>query len=113
MIIKNNLPIDIINTILSYDNRFSIRIGKVMNKINKEKYKEIIIALYNKPKITTAWIYDTDLFSYKVYLSTEFIINYDIDHKSDISDISFTMYKKKYTSKTVTKYDTIANLISY
>ena len=45
------IPIDIVNNILSYDNRFVIRNGNVVNKLNTIKYKNVIHLLENKPKI--------------------------------------------------------------
>lgn len=51
MKIFKDLPTDIVNHILSYDNRFIIRNGSIMNKLNMIKYKTIIHLLEHKPKI--------------------------------------------------------------
>ena len=45
------IPIEIVNNILSYDNRFVIRSGKIIKKIDKEKYAKIYALLLGKPQI--------------------------------------------------------------
>jgi hypothetical protein len=46
-----NAPIDIVNHILSYDERYIIRNGNIVDRLDKIKYKNIINLLEKKPKI--------------------------------------------------------------
>jgi hypothetical protein len=50
MEIFKNIPDDIVKYILSYDKRFSIRNGIIMNRLDTIKYENIIQLLENKPK---------------------------------------------------------------
>lgn len=49
MILTQNLPIDIVIHILRFDSRFSIRGEKIIDKLDKNKHKDIIQFLVNKP----------------------------------------------------------------
>lgn len=68
---------EIVNNILSYDNRFVIRNGNVVNKLDIIKYKNIIQLLEFKPNPD----YLVDWMCSYVKLSEQFIIIYY--HKLD------------------------------
>jgi hypothetical protein len=74
----STLPLDIIKTILLYDNRFILRKGNLImiNKIDKEKYTDAYYFLKYKPRIiqNTYSIYFTSyvyIGEYKIQYSNE------------------------------------------
>lgn len=45
----SDIPMDVVKFILSYDERYAIRSGKIMRRLDKHRYANIIELLLNKP----------------------------------------------------------------
>jgi hypothetical protein len=74
----STLPLDIIKSILLYDNRFILRKGNLImiNKLDKEKYANIIYLLQYKPKIRQD--------KYSIYFTSYvYLRNYKIQYSND------------------------------
>jgi hypothetical protein len=90
------LPIEIVKCILPYDRRFIIRNGNIIliDKLNFNKYSNIIQLLLNKPPIekhivhkmndTLVWAY------YYVTFSNNKIIHYDINYVCQLNEIYYS-----------------------
>jgi hypothetical protein len=69
-------PIDIVTNILSYDNRFVIRNGNLVSRLDKIKYKDIIHLLENKPIIKYKFRYNPIVFlPGRIYYRLTYIID--------------------------------------
>ena len=76
MEIFEHTPDDIIKYILTYDNRFAIRNGNIVNRLDTIKYENIIQSLENKPKL---WFNNKLIFCI-VTLSDKFLLKFDFTH---------------------------------
>ena len=97
MELYKNLPIDLVNEVLAYDNRFVIRKGIAYNRLNKEKYEKICNRLLSMPIKTItcnnetnyfwAWI-DLDKYMIKIYNNENALqkITYEFRRNLDNSD---------------------------
>jgi hypothetical protein len=90
------LPIEIVKCILPYDRRFIIRDSNIIliDKLDANKYSNIIQLLLNKPKIEKhivyemynglVWIY------YYVKFSNNKSIHYDINYVCQLNEIYYS-----------------------
>jgi len=88
MEIYKNLPIDLVNRVLAYDNLFVIRNGIPYNRLNKEKYEKICISLLSKQKKSITYNADTKHF----WAWVEFD-KYMIKYYNDEVDIDYIRYE--------------------
>ena len=105
MISPKDLPIDVIINILRFDGGFNFRRGEIINKLDKNKYKDVIHFLVNKPlPIFTVHIIGLRAKWYDVSLSNEiyiqYVLNHDINNK--IKGMEISLWKKyKFLSKVI------------
>ena len=95
-LIFKKLPMDILKCILPYDRRFIIRNGNIIliDKLDQNKYSNIIELLLNKSKIekhivykmndALIWIY------YYVAFSNNKSIHYDINYSCQLNEIYYS-----------------------
>jgi len=90
------LPIDIIKCILPYDRRFIIRNNNIIliDKLNTNKYSNIIQLLLNKPPIEKYIVYEMNVRLVWAYYYATFSnnksIHYDINHLCQLNEIYYS-----------------------
>lgn len=97
MISSQNLPIDVIINILQFDDRFRIRGGEIIDKLDKNKYKEVIQFLLNKQLPNFRYhVIGLREKSYSVDLSQEIHIRYNLKFNlhNGIEVIEMYLWKK-------------------
>lgn len=83
-----NLPLELVNLILSYDSRFVIRNGKICNQLDDNKYADIREKLLSKQKKSTTYNADTKHFWAWVAFD-----KYMIKYYTDEVDIDYIRYE--------------------
>jgi len=97
MISTMNLPIDVVIKILRFDDRFRVRGGEIIDKLDKNKYKDIIHFLVNKPFPNfTYHVIGLREKSYAIALPKEIHIRYNLifDAHDEIKEIEIYLWKK-------------------
>jgi hypothetical protein len=87
MELYKKLPLDMVNLILAYDNRFIIRNGKICNRLDNAKYAEIREKLLSKPKQAKTYNAKTNHFWAWVAFD-KYMIKY-YNNEDDINDITY------------------------
>jgi alpha-L-fucosidase len=87
MEIYKKLPLDMVNLILAYDNRFIIRNGKISNRLDNAKYADIREKLLSKHKPSRTYNPDTNYFWAWVTFD-KYMIKY-YNNEDDINDITY------------------------
>jgi hypothetical protein len=87
-----NLPLELVNLILAYDNRFIIRNGMVSQRLDNKKYAEIREKLLSKPKQAKTYNAETKHFWAWVAFDMYMIKYYNIE--DDINDIRYEFRRK-------------------
>ena len=92
--ILTNIPLDIVNYILSYDNRFVIRKGKIIliGKINKNLYN----FLDNKPLIYSSFNVNQNMHYFRSILLFD---NYEIEYSNQGDNIIWYRFRKCTSKK--------------
>jgi hypothetical protein len=102
-----NLPMDIVKTIVLYDNRFVIRNGEIIliNKLDTNKYKTAILnlLLLKKPQIysirtmSTSFCEKAEWEAFCVEFSNRYGIHYNIGYMGNKNFIRYTFgYNEEY-----------------
>lgn len=102
-----NLPIDVVINILYFDGRFRVSGGEIINLLDKNKYKDVINFLLNKPlphfKHLSIGLREK---YYAVDLSQNMHINYNFkyDIHNKIVDMEINLWKGyKFLNKVICK----------
>lgn len=87
MEIYKKLPLDIVNQILAYDDRFVIRNGKISGRLDETTYADIRNKLLSKSKPSRTYNHDTNYFWVCVTID-KYMIKY-YNNEDDINDITY------------------------
>ena len=102
-----NLPMDVVINILYFDGRFRVSGGEIINLLDKNKYKDVIHFLLNKPLPNfRAFAYGLREKYYAVDLSQNmhihYNLNYDIHNK--IVGMEIRLWKRyQFINKVICK----------
>jgi len=92
-----HLPIDVVINILQFDGRFTVRRGEIINKLDKDKYTDVIRFLLKKPvphfKHNLIGLREK---CYEINLSNEIYILYNIKYNIniEIEEVEIHLWKR-------------------
>jgi len=92
---------DVVINILQFDGRFTVRRGEIINKLDKDKYTDVIRFLLKKPvphfkRNLISRIIDLRAYCYEIKLSSEIHILYNIAYNryNDAEEIEIYLWKR-------------------
>lgn len=97
MISLEDFPIDLVINILKFDGRFRFSRGEIINKLDKNKYVEVIHFLLNKPLPHFRYrIIGLRQKSYDVSLSKDIFIQYNLNFNihNEIEGLEINLWKR-------------------
>jgi len=104
---SKKLPVDVVINILLFDGRFRVSGGEIINLLDKNKYKDVIHFLHNKPLPNfKGFIYGVREKSYSVDLSHGIHIqyNYKFNVRNEIEGMEIWLWKRyKFLDKVICK----------